>query len=483
MEKTACFAPQQRFNSSNMSSTIFINDNFLLHSTFAQKLYHDYVANLPIIDYHNHLDAKEIAQDRRFNSITECWLDGDHYKWRAMRANAIPEKYITGGVSDVQRFQKWAETVPYTLCNPLFHWTHLELKRYFGIDTLLDQHSWESIYNDVNAQLQTEGFSVQNLLGKMKVEQLCTTDEPTDSLEWHQQLHNHSFLKVLPTFRPDKFLDIGHADYLDTLKKLEAISDKSIKSYNTLVEALESRIDFFHSVGGRLADHGLSQLYVVHFTESEIDKILNKRLAQKALSELEKQQFQTALLLRLGRKYKDKEWTMQLHLGALRDNNQRLANFIGKDVGCDSIGDLPQAKGLSYFLNGLDTENQLPKTIIYNLNPADNEVFATMAGNFNDSSIAGKVQWGSAWWFLDQKDGIEKQINTLSNMGLLSKFVGMVTDSRSFLSFPRHEYFRRILCGILGEQIEKGLLPNDLAWIGGLAAAISYNNAKNYFKF
>lgn len=466
-----------------MSSTTFINDNFLLETSFSQKLYHDFVRNLPIIDYHNHLNPQEIAQDTRFGSITECWLNGDHYKWRAMRANAVPEKYITGDAASQERFQKWAETVPYTMCNPLYHWTHLELKRYFGIDQLLNKDSAKTIFENVNAQLRTDEFSVQNLLDKMKVELLCTTDEPTDSLKYHQQLKGHPSLRVLPTFRPDKFLNIGHPEYLETLRKLEEATDNSIESYEALVESLENRIDFFHAAGGRLADHGLSQLYAVNYTQSEVDKILTKRLSGIQISPYEREQFQTALLFQLAKKYNANNWTMQLHLGALRDNNQRLANLIGKDVGCDSIGDLKQANGLSHLLNGLDAENQLPKTILYNLNPADNEVFATMAGNFNDSSVAGKVQWGSAWWFLDQKDGMEKQINTLSNMGLISKFVGMLTDSRSFLSFPRHEYFRRILCNILGNQIDKGLLPNDVPWIGTMAADISYYNAKNYFKF
>ncbi len=464
-------------------NTSFINDNFLLQTKSAQQLYHDYVANLPIIDYHNHLDPEEIAQNKSFSSITECWLKGDHYKWRAMRANAIPEKYITGNAPDQERFQKWAETVPYTMCNPLYHWTHLELKRYFGIDEILNKASGNAIYDKVNAQLQTEDFLVQNLLKKMKVELLCITDAPTDNLKYHYQLRNHPSIKMLPTFRPDTFLNVRHEDFLSALRKLEEVTDNDIDSFEALVAALENRIDFFHTSGGRLADHGLSQLYAVTYSTSDLNRILTKRFSKKELSDHERQQFQTALMFRLAKKYNEKNWTMQLHLGAIRDNNQRLVNLIGKDVGCDSIGDWPQASGLSHLMNNLDVGNNLPKTIIYNLNPADNEVFATMAGNFNESSIGGKVQWGSAWWFLDQKDSMEKQINTLSNMGLLSKFVGMLTDSRSFLSFPRHEYFRRILCNLLGEQIEKGLLPNDLNWIGNMAADISYYNAKNYFKF
>lgn len=466
-----------------MSTSNFITDNFILETKTAQKIYHEYVADLPIIDYHNHLNPSEIAEDKIFSSITECWLQGDHYKWRAMRANGIGENYITGNATDEERFMKWAETVPYTLCNPLYHWTHLELKRYFGVDDLLNAKNGKEIYQHVNEKLQTKEFSVQNLIKKMNIEVLCTTDEPTDSLVHHQQLQNKNFCKVLPTFRPDKFLNILKEDYLDTIKKLEKVTNIAIESFADIVLALEKRIDFFDSIGGRLADHGLNQLFAVNFTMVEISTVFQKRLAKKTINQEEAQKFQTALLFALGKKYAAKNWTMQLHLGAQRDNNKRLADLLGNDVGCDSIGDFNQAAGLSRLLNGLDAQHSLPKTILYNLNPADNEVFATMAGNFNDGSIAGKIQWGSAWWFLDQKDGMEKQLNTVSNMGLLSRFVGMLTDSRSFLSFPRHEYFRRILCNILGTQIEKGALPNDIEWVGKMAADISYYNAKNYFKF
>lgn len=466
-----------------MKNDYFINENFLLETKTAQKLYHDYVANLPIIDYHNHLNPAEIAQNKIFTSISECWLNGDHYKWRAMRANAVPENFITGNESDENRFNKWAATVPYTMCNPLYHWTHLELKRYFGIDELLNEKSSKSIYSRVNEQITTKEFSVQNLISKMKVELICTTDEPTDDLQFHKQLQGNEFSKVLPTFRPDKFLVIDKIDYLKSLEKLEKCTDIAIDSFDSLVKALKLRINFFDEVGCKLSDHGLSQLFAVDYTNEDLNVILHKRLRNESLSVLEIQKFQTALLIELAKEYCAKNWTMQLHLGAQRDNNLRLSHLLGNDVGCDSIGDFTQAAGLSFLLNHLDFNNALPKTILYNLNPADNEVFATMAGNFNDSSIAGKVQWGSAWWFLDQKDGMEKQINTLSNMGLLSKFIGMLTDSRSFMSFPRHEYFRRILCNILGSQIEKGLLPNDIDWIGTMASNIAYHNAKNYFKF
>ena len=466
-----------------MNNDSFINENFLLETKTAQKLYDGYVANLPIIDYHNHLNPAEIAQNKIFNSISECWLNGDHYKWRAMRANAVPEQFITGNESDENRFQKWAATVPYTMCNPLYHWTHLEMKRYFDIDTLLNEKNGKSIYDRINEKITTKEFSVQNLISKMKVELICTTDEPTDDLEFHKQLQGSKFSKVLPTFRPDKFLVIDKIDFLKNIKKLEEFADTSIENFDNLVDALKKRIAFFDQVGCKLSDHGLNQLFALDASNEELNKILNKRLSNESLSDVEVQKFQTALLIALAKEYATKNWTMQLHLGAQRDNNLRLSNLLGNDVGCDSIGDFRQAAGLSFLLKTLDFNNALPKTILYNLNPADNEVFATMAGNYNDSSIAGKVQWGSAWWFLDQKDGMEKQINTLSNMGLLSKFIGMLTDSRSFMSFPRHEYFRRILCNILGTQIEKGQLPNDIEWIGKMASNISYHNAKNYFKF
>ncbi len=467
-----------------MNNQPFISNNFLLENKTAEKLYFDYVANLPIIDYHNHLSPKQVAENKVFNTLTECWLGGDHYKWRAMRANAIDEKYITGNSTEKEKFLNWAETVPYTMCNPLYHWTHLELKRYFGIDTLLNPTSANQIYDVANLQLNKPEFSTQGLMKKMNVEVICTTDDPTDSLKHHQYLksENHPF-KMLPTFRPDNFLAIQHPDYIKRIEKLTEVSKNTIHNFEDLLTALESRIDFFNALGGKLSDHGLTQLHAVDFTETELNAILNKRFSEKEISTIEAQKFQTGLLYYLAKMYSKKGWIMQLHLGPIRNNNTRLLNLVGNDAGCDSINDLEQAAGLSYFLNKLDVEDNLPKTILYNLNPKDNEVFATMAGNFQDSSIASKVQWGSGWWFLDQKDGIEKQLNTLSNMGLISRFVGMLTDSRSFLSFPRHEYFRRILCNVIGTQIEKGQLPNDINWIGNMVSNISYYNAKNYFKF
>ncbi len=462
----------------------FLNDDFLLQNSTAERLYHDYAKDLPIIDYHNHLSPDEIANDITFSTITDVWLKGDHYKWRAMRANGIDEEYITGKTSDRDKFIKWAETVPYTMRNPLYHWTHLELQRYFGIQEVLNSNSANKIYDETNAALQSPDFTVKGLLGKMKVEVICTTDHPTDSLEFHQnELNSESNLKMLPTFRPDKFIVIDNPEFLVYLEKLEKILSKDISTFNDLLSGLENRIDFFHSLGCQLADHGLSQLYNVSYSERKLDEILQKRLSKSFLHPEEIQSFQMACLYHLAIMYQKRNWTMQFHLGAIRNNSSRLLHLIGADVGADSIGDFPQAEGLSVFLNRLDAEEKLAKTILYNLNPRDNELFATMMGNFNDGSVAGKVQWGSAWWFLDQKDGMEKQINTLSNMGLLSRFVGMLTDSRSFLSFPRHEYFRRILCNLLGQDVENGELPNDIKWIGKMVEDICYRNAKQYFNF
>ena len=467
-----------------MNKKPFINDSFLLENKYAEELYHDYAAALPIIDYHNHLSPYEIAMDNNFSTITEVWLKGDHYKWRAMRANGIDEKYITGETSDIEKFGKWAETVPYTMRNPLYHWTHLELQRYFNISDLLHANNAQDIYERTTHALQQPEYSVKGLLSKMKVEVVCTTDHPTDDLAYHkQEKKSDSELKMLPTFRPDKFLVIDNPEFLNFLEKLEGIINSDITNFADLVSALEQRIEFFHSLGCQLADHGLSQLFAVDNNGYNLDNILEKRKNRSSISQAESAVFQMTLLHELAVIYHKKGWTMQYHLGAIRNNNSRLLHQIGADVGADSIGDYKQAEGLSYFLNKLDAESALTKTILYNLNPADNEVFATMMGNFNDGSTPGKIQWGSAWWFLDQKDGMEKQINTLSNMGLLSRFIGMLTDSRSFLSFPRHEYFRRILCNLLGTDISKGELPHDMPWLGQMVENICYNNAKKYFDF
>jgi len=462
----------------------FLNQDFLLQNSIAKQLYHHYAKDLPIIDYHNHLSPDEIANDKTFSSVTEVWLKEDHYKWRAMRANGISEKYITGNNNDKEKFIKWAETVPYTMRNPLYHWTHLELQRYFEINELLELKSAERIYKQTNYALQQPGYSAKGLLRKMNVEVVCTTDHPTDSLEYHKkEKEAMGDLKMLPTFRPDKFVVIDNPEFLVFLEKLEEIIGKDISTFDDLMSALENRIEFFDSLGCQLADHGLSQLFAVDFQGKNLDKILQKRKNNKKIKRKEVAVFQMVMLHELGKIYHRKKWTMQFHLGVIRNNNSRLLDLAGVDAGADSIGDYEQAVGLSAFLNRLDTEGKLAKTILYNLNPRDNELFATMMGNFNDGTSAGKIQWGAAWWFLDQKDGMEKQINTLSNMGLLSRFVGMLTDSRSFLSFPRHEYFRRILCNLFGKDVENGMLPNDLPWLGKTVEDICYHNAKRYFNF
>ena len=462
----------------------FIHDNFLLENKFAEELYHNYAKNQPIIDYHNHLPPQQISENKIFNNITNVWINGDHYKWRAMRTLGINEEFITGGASDKDKFLSWAKTVPYTMRNPLYHWTHLELARYFDIYDLLNENSAEKIYIETKEKLNTETYSVQNLLHKVNVEVVCTTEDPIDTLEYHQNIKKSNInLKVSTAFRPDKAILIeeeGYNTYIDLLGKSANIS---INTYQDLCDALAKRISYFNDNGCKLCDHGLNQIYFEEFTESEIKSIFEKKRTNQTISNLEALKFQSAILLFLAETYHQFGWVQQFHLGALRNNNARMLRILGPDTGWDSIGDYSQAQKLSNFLNALDSKDKLTKTILYNLNPADNEVMATMIGNFNDGSLKGKVQYGSGWWFLDQKDGMTKQLNALSNMGLLSCFIGMLTDSRSFLSFPRHEYFRRVLCNIFGKEIEKGELPNDMEWIGKMVADISYNNAKEYFKF
>jgi len=456
-----------------------------LPSKTAQQLYHEFAKDLPIIDYHNHLPPEQIARDKQFENITQVWLYGDHYKWRAMRTNGVDEAYCTGNKSDYEKFEKWAETVPYTLRNPLYHWTHLELQRYFDINETLSGANAREAYDTCTAQLQTPEYSVRNLLRKMNVEVVCTTDDPLDSLEFHQQIKQDGFeIKVLPAFRPDKAMNADDPEALQAyIQKLEAITNLSITSYDDYISALKKRHDYFAANGCSVSDHGLEEMYADDYTEAEIKNIFAKIRSQKLLTLAEKQQFKSAMLFQFALWDHEKGWVQQYHLGALRNNNSRALRLLGPDTGWDSIGDFRQARSLAKFLNRLDKEDRLAKTILYNLNPADNELMATMVGNFNDGSVAGKVQWGSGWWFLDQKEGMIAQLNTLSNMGLISRFVGMLTDSRSFLSFPRHEYFRRILCNLFGEDIEKGELPYDLAWTGKIIQDICYNNAKNYFNF
>ncbi len=466
-----------------MSKT-FITDDFLLNNKFARELYHNYAKQMPIIDYHCHLSPKDIAEDRIFKNISEVWIHGDHYKWRAMRTFGIDEKYITGNASDQEKFEKWAETVPFTLRNPLFHWTHLELQRYFDIDELLTEENADDIYDKTVEKLNSQEYSCQNLLKKMNVEVVCTTEDPVDNLEYHQ-LHakSDSTIKMSTSFRPDKSILIEDNSYNEYINTLEKVSEIVIDSYQTLQNALKSRIQYFDENGCKLSDHGLSYISCVPFTEKEVEEIFKKKRNNKVLNTAEVEKFKSAISLFLAESYHEFGWVQQFHLGALRNNNQRMLQKLGPDTGWDSIADYSQAESLSRFLNTLDSKDKLTKTILYNLNPADNEMLATMIGNFNDGTVKGKVQFGSGWWFLDQKDGITKQINALSNMGLISTFIGMLTDSRSFLSYPRHEYFRRILCNIFGEEIEKGELPNDIEWIGKIIQDISYNNAKEYFKF
>jgi len=463
----------------------FLDDNFLLTTETSEILYHTYAKDLPIIDYHNHLSPEAIANNTQFDNITQAWLNGDHYKWRAMRANGVYEGFITGNKSDREKFDQWAATVPYTMRNPLYHWTHLELKRYFNIHDQLSAQTSGKIYEQANRLLQTDDYRVRGLLKKMKVELVCTTDDPIDSLEHHQAIREENIeIKVLPAFRPDKAMQVDDAtSFNNYLNQLEAAANVSISTYNDYLSALKNRHDYFVSNNCSVSDHGLETIYAEDYTETEVKLIFDKIRKGNQLTVEEITVFKSAMLITFAEWDYEKGFVQQYHLGALRNNNSRMMNSIGPDTGWDSIGDFSQAKALSKFLNRLDANNTLTKTILYNLNPADNEVFATMIGNFNDGSMAGKIQWGSGWWFMDQKDGMVNQLNTLSNMGLLSKFVGMLTDSRSFLSFPRHEYFRRILCDLFGKDIENGELPNDIKWTGKLVQDICYNNTKNYFSF
>ncbi len=463
----------------------FLDENFLLQTKTAQQLYHDFAKEMPIIDYHCHLPPDQIAEDTQFENMSRIWLYGDHYKWRAMRANGIDEAYCTGHKSDSEKFQKWAETVPYTLRNPLYHWTHLELQRYFDIDDILSGDNAMEIYEKCTHKLQTPQFSVRNLLKKMNVVTVCTTDDPIDSLEHHQKIKQDNFeIKVLPAFRPDKAMNADDPEGLNNyIHKLEEVSGISVVNYDDYLKALKSRHDYFAENGCSVSDHGLEKIFAEDYTDQEIRNIFNVLRNGKAISNSELLKFKSALLFEFALWDHEKGWVQQYHLGALRANNTRKLKEVGPDTGWDSIGDFNQARSLSKFLNKLDQEDHLAKTILYNLNPADNELIASMIGNFNDGSIAGKIQFGSAWWFLDQKDGMVKQLDTLSNMGLLSRFVGMITDSRSFLSYPRHEYFRRILCNLIGNDVENGELPNDIKWLGQTVQNISFNNANNYFNF
>jgi glucuronate isomerase len=462
----------------------FLTEDFLLQTRTAKILYHEHAEKMPIYDYHCHLPADLIAADHRFDNLTQAWLYGDHYKWRAMRANGIAEKYVTGNASDYEKFEKWAQTVPCCLGNPLYHWTHLELKNPFGVkDMLLNPNTAKEIYETSSEMLRTPQFSVRNIMRKMNVRLVCTTEGPLDSLEHHKKIREDGFeIKVHTAFRPDKAMAVEDLQGMNVfIDRLEELCNMEIANFHLYIEALRNRHDYFHQNGCRLSDHGLNTAYAEDYTESEIREIFDKILQGRDLDLSERLKFKSAMMFELALMDYEAGWVQQLHLGALRNNSTRLFKALGADIGCDSIGDFETAGPLSKFLDRLDTNNELPKTILYNLNPRDNALCATMVGNFQDGSVPGKMQYGSAWWFLDQKDGMQEQMNVLSNMGLLSRFVGMLTDSRSFLSYPRHEYFRRILCNMLGDDVEAGLLPDDLDLLGKMVEDICFNNAKNYF--
>jgi len=471
----------------------FINEDFLLSSASARELYHGSAEGMPIIDYHCHLSPRQIAENIQFRDITQLWLSdghsGDHYKWRAMRANGIPEKYITGAgdsVSPWEAFEKWAETMPYLLRNPLYHWSHLELKRVFGIDKLLCPKTAREIFEECNALLSTEEFRGQALIRKFGVKVVCTTDDPADDLSSHKAILQNPFgVKVLPTWRPDKAMAVDNSSaYIQYIKSLSEAADMEIRSYSDLRDALQKRHDFFASLGCRLSDHGMDTFYAEDYTESEIERIFSAVLEGKSISGQDVAKFRSAFLHDQGVMDAEAGWTQQYHVGVVRNNNSAIFASIGPDAGCDSINDLPMALAGNKFFDGLASCGKLAKTILYCLNPKDNEVLTTMAYNFNDGTVPGKMQFGSGWWFLDTEDGMRRQLNTLSVLGLLSRFVGMLTDSRSFISYPRHEYFRRILCDVLGSDIETGRIPvEEMERVCGMVRDISYNNALNYFGF
>lgn len=464
----------------------FMDENFLLQTETAQKLYHEHAAKMPIIDYHCHLNPQMVADDYQFKTLTEIWLGGDHYKWRALRANGVAEKYITGDASDWEKFEKWAETVPYTFRNPLYHWTHLELRTAFGIDKILNPKTAREIYEECNEKLQQPQFSARGLMRHYNVEAVCTTDDPVDSLEHHIKTRESGFeIKMLPTWRPDKAMMVEvPADFRAYMEKLSEVSGVKISSFDDMVDALQKRHDFFEAQGCKLSDHGMDEFYAEDYTDAEIRSIFNKVYGGTSLTKEEILKFKSAMLVVFGEMDYETGWTQQFHYGPLRNNNTKMLKLVGPDTGFDSMGDFSTAQSLSKFLDRLNSRDKLTKTIIYNINPNANEMIATMIGNFQDGSIPGKIQFGSGWWFLDQKDGMEKQINALSVLGLLSRFVGMLTDSRSFLSYPRHEYFRRTLCNLLGRDVENGEIPvSEMERLTQMVEDISYYNAKNYFRF
>ncbi|MCJ7649589.1 MAG: glucuronate isomerase [Candidatus Lokiarchaeota archaeon] len=462
----------------------FMDDNFLLHTKTAQYLYHEHAKIMPIYDFHSHLPVEDIANNINFDNIGQAWLAGDHYKWRLMRTNGIPEQFCTGNATDYEKFQKWAETVPKTIRNPLYHWTHLELQRYFNIEDLLNPTTCKTIYDHCSNLLKTPEYSIKNLVDGMNVKLICTTNDPIDSLEFHKKIKNDGYeVKILPTFRPDKAMNVeDNVSFMNYIHQLGEISEMTIENFSSLIEAIDIRHKYFHDNGCRIADHGVDQLHAKEYSDQDIEIIIHKILSNKELSDIEISKFKSAFLHEVGRLNHKRGWVQQFHIGALRNVNTRLYNKLGPDIGCDTIGDYNMSENMAKFLDHLDQSNELAKTVLYNLNPRDNELFASMIGNFQDGTFPGKIQFGPSWWFLDNIEGIKKQINSLSTLGLLYHFIGMTTDSRSFLSFPRHEYFRRILCNIVGNDIEKGEIPADMNLLGEMIENICYNNAANYFK-
>lgn len=460
-----------------------MDENFLLANNTAIDLYNNYAKDMPIIDYHCHLNPKEIFENKKFKNITEAWLYGDHYKWRAMRSNGIDEEFITGSASDYDKFMAWARTMPMTIGNPLYHWTHLELQRYFGIKDVLNEETAPAIWEKINELLSGKGFGARDLIKKSNVKALCTTDDPTDSLEYHIKINKDTEfdVKVLPTFRPDKGLQINKDIFITWVANLEKVSNMNIENYDEFLKALESRVEFFNEVGCRISDHGLDSIEYMEASKEEVAEIFAKALKGQIASSDEESKYRTYTLQFLGRLYSKLGWTMQLHIAALRNNNTRMLKQLGPDTGFDSINDEKVANSLSRLLDSLEVDNLLPKTILYTLNPKDNYVLSTMLGNFQGSQVPGKIQFGAAWWVLDSKEGMIEQMKILANTGLLSRFVGMLTDSRSFLSYTRHEYFRRILCNLLGEWVENGEVPDDMELLGNMVKGICYNNARGYF--
>lgn len=466
----------------------FMDKDFLLQTETAQMLYHEHASKMPIIDYHCHLIPKMVADDHKFRSLTEIWLGGDHYKWRAMRSNGVAEKYCTGtDTTDWEKFEKWAETVPYTFRNPLYGWTHLEIKTAFGINKVLNPNTAREIYDECTDKLQNDPtYTARGMMRRYNVETVCTTDDPIDTLEWHKKTRESGFeIKMIPAWRPDKAMAVENPQNFKTyIEKLSEVSGINISKFQDVIDALQKRHDFFAENGCKLSDHGIEEFYAEDYTDAEIDAIFNKVYGGTELTHDEILKFKSAMMVIFAEMDHASGWTQQFHYGAIRDNNTKMFNLLGPDTGFDSIGQFNTAKSMSKFLNRLATNDKLTKTIIYNLNPADNEVVATMLGNFQDGTCPGKIQWGSGWWFLDQKDGMEKQMNALSLLGLLSRFVGMLTDSRSFLSYPRHEYFRRVLCNLVGRDIENGEIPvSEMDRVKQMIEDISYYNAKNYFNF